>query len=224
MRTLIGETALILDSQQSSCLKSSARLPLLVCVLPVWVLRDRQQASMALGYEPHPTQRKKPGTPTPFHHPPRPIPERSRTAPVSLPIAGSAPVSVPNASSYRSPPPPLPPPRDVDTRKTDLGWHMANREGSSGYSSRPIRAGSSLLGGGPPLRKGKPFSIPERNVDIICRHEAPTSSLSPSLPTRPQPSVPLSAPKSLLSAVKDRDEVVPASPPYLDLRGLMEYK
>lgn len=170
---------------------------------------------MAFGYEAHPpSHRKQPAAPTPFHHPPRPIPERSRTAPVS----------VPNGPAHRSPPPPLPPPTYIDTSKNDLGWHMANREGKGlpGHNSAPLRAGSSLFGGGSHPRPGKPVSIPERNVDIVGHREVSSPSPS-SLSSKPRPPPPL-PPNSLLTGIKDRDEVVPASPPYLDLRGLMEYK
>lgn len=167
---------------------------------------------MAFGYEAHPQANIKPGAPTPFHHPPRPQPERSRTAP--MPIR--------TASSHAPPPPPLPPPRNLDPGAPDLGWHMANREGRglSGENTTPLRAGSSILGGAQRPRPGKPFTVTERSVDIGARREAPRATSPQSRPTPPPPL----APNSLLHAVKGREEIVPASPPYHDLRGLMEYK
>lgn len=161
---------------------------------------------MAFGYEAHPLGQKKAGAPTPFHHPPRPLPERSRTVPLAIP----------NAVQYPQSPPPLPPPKSVEVDKHDLGWHMANLDrGKGGQSeSTPIRAGSSLLGNAPRAQAGKPSSVPERKIDL-GRHQAQKN------PPAHQPPPPL-APNSLLTSMKE--EMVPASPPFPDLRQLMEYK
>ncbi|KAL9058547.1 MAG: hypothetical protein Q9162_001702 [Coniocarpon cinnabarinum] len=79
-------------------------------------------------------------------------------------------MSVPNSNAKKSPPPPLPPPRYIETVGRD-GKELVHRpfEGEnaspgSGSGSGSIRSGSSLLGGS--ANPAKQYTGPQKRVDL----------------------------------------------------------
>ena len=111
-------------------------------------------------------------------HLPIPIASRPRSA-HDLPSLG--PMPIPSLKGA-SPPPPLPPPRQIEglDQGQDPGWHFANRRGdkedtTGGLGS--VKAGSSLLGGAR-SSFGKQYPVLQKPVDLKGPGSSPSASLA----------------------------------------------
>ena len=80
--------------------------------------------------------------------------------------SSTAPMSVPNSNTKKSPPPPLPPPRylePVGGEGQELVHRPLERDNASNGSGS-IRSGSSLLGGS--SGSARQYTGPQKNVDL----------------------------------------------------------
>ena len=105
------------------------------------------------------------GTPTQ-----RPGSSQFLQIPTSSPQARSVtvptvPMTVPNTQTKKSPPPPLPPPRYVETKTTNAELvHRPVESDHGSLGSASIKSGSSLLGGS--SGSAKQYTGPQRDVDL----------------------------------------------------------